>query len=154
MRRIQATDCRTLAFPILQVFAALEDFERYPEWWPAQLKLRVLTISQERIGTRLEIRPSGGRSVVEVANIVPCQRIEVKYVQGVHRGTGIWTFEEAGEGTKVCYRIDLQPQGWMSRLLSSFVQFGWMHSRLMNAVFDGLEEWLSKQQTQDSGLNS
>ncbi len=66
----------------------------------------------------------------------------IRYVEGVHRGTGRWTFEKVAEGTRACYRIDLEPHGWLPRLVSHFLDFSKMHSRSMGQVFDGLATWL------------
>ena len=142
MRRIQVTDCRTLAFPPAQVFAAVADLENYPRWWPAELKVRLLTVTPDGIGSRLEAHPHHSLLVCEVTRIVPNNQIHIRYVEGVQRGTGVWTFEPSDVGTRLCYRVDLEPQGWFPRFLSNFRDFTAMHSRLMERVFDGLEKWL------------
>jgi ribosome-associated toxin RatA of RatAB toxin-antitoxin module len=143
MRRTQATDCRTLRFDLDVVFAAVLDCENYPRWWPANLRVRVLQLTQNALGSRIEIRPRGGRFTCEIAQVVPAREILIEYVDGVHRGTGRWTFEKLAEGTRACYQIDLEPQGWLPRLLSNCMDFGKMHSRSMEQVFDGLESWLT-----------
>jgi ribosome-associated toxin RatA of RatAB toxin-antitoxin module len=142
MRRIQVTDCRTLAFPPTQVFAAVADLENYPRWWPAELKVRVLKLTPNEVGSRLEVHPHRSLLVCEVTRIVVNSEIHIRYVQGVQRGTGVWTFEPSDGGTRLCYRVDLESQGWIPGLLSHFVDFTAMHSRLMEKVFDGLEKWL------------
>jgi len=43
MRRTQATDCRTLPFDVAEVWASFLDFESYPCWWPAEVRVRVLS---------------------------------------------------------------------------------------------------------------
>jgi uncharacterized protein YndB with AHSA1/START domain len=142
MRQTQANDCRTLPFDVAEVFAALLDFENYPRWWPAQLRVRVLKVSPERVGSRIEVRPRGGVFVCEIVQVVPDREILIGYVEGVHMGTGRWRFEKVAEGTCACYQIDLEPHGWLPRLLSNVMNFGKLHSRSMEKVFDGLEGWL------------
>ena len=142
MRRILVTDCRTLAFPPAQVFAAVADLENYPGWWPAELKVRLLTVTPDGIGSRLEAHPYHSLLVCEVTRIVANSHIHIRYVEGVQWGTGVWTVEPSDEGTRLCYRVDLEPQGWFPRLLSNFLDFTAMHSRLMERVFDGLEKRL------------
>src|SRR5262245_51812462 len=142
MRRTQATDCRLLPFDVAEIVAALLDFESYPRWWPAELRVRVLKSTLDRVGCRIEVRPRGGRFICEIGKVVPDQEILIRYVEGVHGGTGRWTFEKLAEGTRTCYQIDLEPQGWLARLLSNWMDFGKMHSRSMAKVFDGLESWL------------
>jgi hypothetical protein len=50
--------------------------------------------------------------------------------------------EKLDDGTRACYQIDLEPQGWFVRLLSNWLDFGKIHSRSMGKVFDGLARWL------------
>jgi hypothetical protein len=82
-----------------------------------------------------------GKTFVQV---IRDREILIKYVDGVHRGTGRWTLEKVADGTRACYQIDLEPHGWFPRLLSNFMDFGKMHSRSMEELFDGLEDWLSR----------
>jgi putative intracellular protease/amidase/ribosome-associated toxin RatA of RatAB toxin-antitoxin module len=145
MRRTKAGDCRTLPFNVAQVYAALLAFESYPRWWPAQLRVRVLKVAPDGAGSRVEVRPRGGRFICEVGQVIPDREILIEYVEGVHRGTGRWTFEKLAEGSRACYRIDLEPQGWLPRLLSNWMNFGKMHSRSMAKVFDGLATWLERE---------
>jgi uncharacterized protein YndB with AHSA1/START domain len=142
MRRTQATDCRTLPFDVAVVFAALLDCASYPSWWPAQLRVRVLETLPGAVGSRIEIRPLGGRFICRIARVEPNREILIDYIEGVHRGTGRWLLEKTAEGTRACYQIDLEPQGWLPRWLSNVLNFGTMHSRSMEKVFDGLEAWL------------
>jgi ribosome-associated toxin RatA of RatAB toxin-antitoxin module len=152
MRRTQATDCRTLPFDVSQAFAALLDCKNYPRWWPGQLRVRVLKTTLDAVGSRIEIRPRGGRFICEIAQVVPNREILIEYVEGVHRGTGRWTFEKLTEGTRACYQIDLEPQGWLPRLLSNWMDFAKIHSRLMEKVFDGLESWLRSRDSSEERL--
>jgi ribosome-associated toxin RatA of RatAB toxin-antitoxin module len=151
MRRTLATDCRMLPFAVAKVYAALLDCESYPRWWPAPLRVRVLKSTPDRVGSRIEIRPFGGRFICKIGKVVPDQEILIRYVDGVHRGEGRWTFEAVAQGTRACYRIDLEPQGWLPRLLSIWMDFGKLHSRSMAKVFDGLEEWLRARRTSAEG---
>ena len=141
MKRTQVTDCRTLSFGLAAVYSAMVDFENYPKWWPTELRLRLLQTTTILMGSRFEVRPRGGSFICEVSQVVPEKEFQIQY-EGLHRGTGIWTFERQGEGTRLCYQIDLEPQGWLPRLLSNFMDFAGMHSRGMERVFDGLEGWL------------
>lgn len=142
MRRTRAKDCRTLPFGPSEVFAALLDCASYPHWWPAELRVRVPRANEGGVGSRIEIRPRGGQFICEVARVIQDREILIEYVEGVHRGTGRWTLEKLDDGTRACYQIDLEPQGWFVRLLSAWMDFGKMHSRSMAKVFDGLEGWL------------
>lgn len=142
MRRTIATDCRTLGFEVAEVFTVLLDLDNYPRWWPAHLRVRVIPPASAAANRRIEVRPLGGRFFCEIDSVDPNREIVIHYIEGVHRGEGKWTFEQTPGGTRVCYRIDLEPQGWLPRLLSNFMNFGTMHSRSMEELFDRLEGWL------------
>ncbi len=142
MRRIRANDCRTLPFSAEQVREAVLDFDNYHRWWPRKLRMQVLRNTPNHLGSQIEVRPTGGWFVCEIAAVAE-QQIVIDYVAGLHRGRGVWSFEKTAEGVRVCYEIDLEPQGWLPRLLSHVMDFGRMHSNQMEQVFDGLERWLS-----------
>jgi ribosome-associated toxin RatA of RatAB toxin-antitoxin module len=136
------------------VFAAVLDCESYPRWWPAQLRVQILRVTPDRVGSQIEIQPRGGRFVCEIARVAPDREIEIEYVEGVHRGAGRWTFEKLSDSTRACYEIDLEPQGWLPRLLSNWMDFSELHSRSMAKVFDGLEEWLRARNASAEGPKS
>lgn len=147
VRRVHSDDCRTLPFSASEVFNAILDFQRYPEWWPKQLRIRVLRTTTDFLGSQIEVRPMGGRFTCEVVGIERNRIIQIAYVDGLHRGVGVWKFEADGDGTAVSYRIDLEPQGWLPRLLSHVMDFGRIHSNEMQQVFDGMEKWLKGQRS-------
>lgn len=144
MRRTQVTDCRVFSFDAACVFAALIDFESYPKWWPGELRLKVLSVTADLVGSRFEVRPRGGSFVCEVVTLDDLRELQIRYVDGLHRGTGLWTLRPHEYGTQVCYQIDLEPQGFVPRLLSNVIDFASIHSKGMEKVFDGLQQWLSK----------
>jgi uncharacterized protein YndB with AHSA1/START domain len=144
MKPTQVTDCRSMPFDLATVFGALVDFDNYPKWWPPELRLRVLKTTTKLVGSRFEVRPRGGSFVCEVARVVSEKEILIRYAEGLHRGTGRWTFERQDGGTGLSYQIDLEPQGWLPRLLSNFMNFAGMHSRGMERLFNGLQEWLDR----------
>lgn len=139
MRRTKADDSRTLPFPPERVWAALTDFENDPKWWPADLRLRVLRVTDELVGSCFEIRPRGGSFVSEVEKVDHGREMLIRYVAGVHRGTGLWTLVPAEGGTLVRYAVDLEPQDWLIQLLSRLIDFDKVHSRAVQKLFDGLE---------------
>lgn len=139
MRQTKADDFRKLPFPPERVWAALTDLENYPKWWPVDLRLRVLRVADGLVGSRFEVRPRGGSFVCEVEKVDPGRELLIRYAAGVHRGTGLWTLEPAEGGTLLRYAVDLEPQGWLVRLLSNVLDFGKIHSRAMQRLFDGLE---------------
>ena len=144
MRRTQVMDCRVFSFDAACVYAALIDFGSYPKWWPSELRLKVLRVTNDLTGSRFEMRPRGGSFVCDVVALDDQRELQIRYVDGLHRGTGLWTLRPHKHGTLVCYQIDLEPQGFVPRLLSNVIDFASIHSRGMEKVFDGLQQWLSK----------
>lgn len=143
MRRTQVTDCRVLPFAVPRVYTALIAFADYTEWWPAELRLKILNVAPDHIGSRFEVRPRGGSFVCEVVGLVEDTEVQIRYVDGLHRGTGLWTLKPHELGTQLCYKIDLEPQGCVPRLLSNVMNFAAIHSKGMEKLFDGLQHWLS-----------
>jgi uncharacterized protein YndB with AHSA1/START domain len=139
MRRTKADDSRTLPFPPERVWTVLADFASYTLWWPAEVRLRVLDVTPGLVGSRFEVRPLGGSFACEVESCRPGRQMVVAYVEGVHRGKGVWNLEATEGGTLVRYAVDLEPHGWLVRLLSNVLDFGKLHSRAMERVFAGLE---------------
>jgi ribosome-associated toxin RatA of RatAB toxin-antitoxin module len=144
MKPIRANDCRTVPFNVAEVFQAVLDFSSYARWWPPQLRMRVLRMTPDFVGSQVEVRPRGGRFVCEITQVIPEREIGIRYVDGLHRGIGTWSFDQQSQGTRICYQIDLESQGWLLRSLSHVMDFGRLHSQQMEQVFDGLETWLAK----------
>lgn len=143
MKRTKVTDSQEFAFPSDQIFRLLVDFSRYPEWWPKELKVEVLKVSPSWVGSRIKIQPYGSWFVCEVISLIPNQEMLMHYVDGLHRGTGLWKLEEIPIGTRLNYTVDLEPQGVVPRLLSHVMDFAAWHSRGMQGVFSGLQKEVS-----------
>jgi ribosome-associated toxin RatA of RatAB toxin-antitoxin module len=99
MREIQRS--ALVPYTPAQMFALVDDFERYSEFLPwvsaAQLLERT---DSERIG-RLEMSRAGLREQFTTRNIVaPPGRLEMKLLDGPFRVLeGVWTFDALGEET-------------------------------------------------------
>jgi hypothetical protein len=116
----------------------------FSDWWPDELRLRVLRVTPELVSSRFEIRPRGASFVCEVGRVDPSREMLIRYVKGAHRGTGLWTLEAVEGGTRACYAVDLEPHGWLVPLLSNFLDLGRMHSESMVRLFDGFHERLRR----------
>ncbi len=79
------------------------------------VRVWVLQTTTEVVGTHFAVRPRGGSFICEVAQVIPEKELLIRYVDGLHLGTGLWTFERQGDRTTLCYKIDLEPQGWLPR---------------------------------------
>ena len=132
-RRIQAEDMVDVAGSPDAVFAVLWDVARYPDWWPAALRVRHIG------GGEVEVRPRASRFRCRLGDAEPPYWLTVQYVDGPQRGEGIWTLQALPHGaTRVCYRIDLEPHGLIARLLSYAMDFAAIHSRQMRPVLAAL----------------
>lgn len=69
-------------------------------------------------------------------------RVATDYVEGAHRGAGVWTMERAEGGTRLSYSVDLEPYGLLARLLSNFLDYRRLHSAGMREIFRNLESYL------------
>lgn len=144
MSPIHAADSMFVPAPSERVLAALLAVERYPLWWPAALRVRVVSPPPHGLGSIVEVRVLGSRFRCRIAAVEPPSRLTVVYVAGLHRGHGLWTLEPQQGGTKVTYAVDLVPHGLMAKLLSHVVDFATLHSRQMQGVFGGLTRHLSR----------
>ena len=132
-RRIFAEDTIDVAGSPAAVFAVLADVAHYPDWWPAELRIRHLG------GGEVEVRPRASRFCCRLGDGEPPYWLTVHYVDGPQRGDGIWTLQALPHGaTRVSYRIDLEPHGLIARLLSVWMDFPAIHSRQMRPVLEAL----------------
>lgn len=146
MRRIISEDSYKLTHSAEEVFEAVSDVRVYKDWWSSNVKIKVLNVTDERTGSRVEIRASGGWFRCEITEVKKPSEVRVKYYEGVQIGEGIWKIEKDDDGyTVLSYSIDLEPNGLMPRLLSNFINFSKIHSKAMKGMFAGLERYLSQE---------
>lgn len=137
---IRAEDGATLPCPPADVWAVLADVASYPRWWPPSLHVRVAPDGE------VEIRPRGGRPFrCRVASADPPRELRMRYAGGFIEGTGVWRLADAeGGGTRVTYTVDVVAHGRLVAFLARFLDYGRMHSRLMEDVFRHLGEDLDR----------
>ncbi len=144
MRRIQAEDAAVIAGAPKQIWQAISDFSLYEEWWPLSVKIDVRRNTSELVGSKVQLRPFGGRAFVcEVESIWEGSELRLRY-SGVYRGTGVWTIVEGAGNCRVTYRVDLEIADPLMRLLSYIVSIPRLHSKLMKEVFAGLAGYLAR----------
>lgn len=91
------------------------------------------------VGAELEIRPVAGRPFrCRVTSISPPSRMEMQYFGGFVEGTGVWLVEPEMDGTRLTYSIDTKASGMLVAVLGRILDLGTVHSKQMQAVFDGL----------------
>ena len=144
MRNIQTSNSKILPHPAMQIWKVITDLSSYSAWWPSSIKIKTLHLSNELIGSRIEVRPYGGQPFCcEVSSINDSKELTLKY-SGIYSGTGKWTISEINGESCVTYKIELKIQNTMVRLLSFVLPVASIHSKLMEEVLTGLGRYLGK----------
>jgi ribosome-associated toxin RatA of RatAB toxin-antitoxin module len=105
-----------------QMFALVQDIERYPEFVPWVAGATVLSRSAAEVVGRLEMQRAGFRETFTTRNVLhPPQRMELKLVQGPFKSLdGQWTFEPiADRGTRIQLRMRFEFANPVAALLLS-----------------------------------
>jgi ribosome-associated toxin RatA of RatAB toxin-antitoxin module len=103
-----------------QMFALVEDFERYPDFVPWVVGAQVLERSPEEVVGRLEMQRSGVRETFTTRNkLRPPREIELALVDGPFKAlSGLWTFDPiADRGAKVSLTIKFEFSNPLADLL-------------------------------------
>lgn len=139
-RQITAIDEAILAFPPQAVHAVLADLGRYHEWWGAPFKFQTLQDAHGAPGTRVHIQHDMVHWDATVTH-VDSERIVIQY-EGSWTGDTRWHVTPCQEGTRVIYRIDLDPTKMWLKLLARSMDLKRRHSHLMMDVFQHLRDRL------------
>jgi ribosome-associated toxin RatA of RatAB toxin-antitoxin module len=106
-----------------QMFALVEDIERYPQFLPWVAAAQLLERTPQAIVGRLEMHRAGMREIVTTRNVLtPPREITLALVAGPFKTLeGRWTFEPIGEdrGTRVALSIRFEFANSMLNLLLS-----------------------------------
>lgn len=144
MRNIQTTNSKILPHSAIQIWKVITDLSSYSAWWPSSIKIKTLHLSNELIGSCIEVRPYGGQAFrCEISSINDSKELTLKY-SGIYSGTGKWTISEINGQSCVTYKIELKIQSTMIRLLSFLLPVASIHSKLMEEVLTGLGQYLGK----------
>lgn len=145
MRRITVTDTTELPYSPRAVWKALVDFPASPAWWRPNVVVTVRKFEPTIVGTVCQVRPYGGLGFLcRVTSVTPESEMRMEYFDGIYRGVGIWRLMPLGEGTRLSYEIDLEIKSRFMRLLSYVLDFGAIHSRLMQQVFGNLKQHIAR----------
>jgi hypothetical protein len=139
-----------LAAPRARVWAIIHGVEAWPGWWPHVTAVRPIAPGDaDGLGAVHEFvwRTALPYRIVLRMRVVaadPLVRIE-GVAAGDLEGRGIWTFEDAPEGTLVRYRWCVRTEKpWMkatARLL--YRLFAWNHGKVMEGGRIGIERLLA-----------
>lgn len=145
MDRIQASDSRVLPFAAEKIMPVLLDATTYPRWWPAAITFTLLKQVPGGVGSEFEIKPYGTHAFrCRIEKIDGLKRIDTRYYEGVYLGTGYWSLEPEGGGTRLGYTVDLEIKSFAVKMMARMMDVGKLHSKLMDEVFTGLEKVLKE----------
>lgn len=149
MREVDVTDEAIISADPQTVFQALIDLASgRAQWWLPDLDaVPHGSTAADRVGALTDVtvhRPSTPRFTARTVEAVPGRTLKTEYVAGDIRGEGIWTLEPVGDRTRVRFRWHVRPHRRMFRLLAPFVDFGRMHSQVMQIGFGRLNEYLQQ----------
>jgi carbon monoxide dehydrogenase subunit G len=109
-----------LQAPIDQVWAAISDLERLPDWYPAIQEVQTLAAGDpDGIGSRVRYQIKGRLPMrlafeATITRVVPPRELELR-AEGELAGTGRWELEQQGEVTSVRYIWDVRTtKAWMN----------------------------------------
>lgn len=102
-------------------------------------------IPPNRVGGLFDVtvhRFATPRSIARTTEVTEDKLWRVEYIGGDVRGEGLWTFEPVEGKTRVSFRYRVRPKRWLFRLLAPFVDFGKLHSGVMQAFFAELDRFV------------
>jgi ribosome-associated toxin RatA of RatAB toxin-antitoxin module len=135
---IRAVDAALVPALPDDVWRVVADVRAYPTWYPRSIATRVERAA-ELIGTRVTIRPWGGRAFTcRVVEAHPLRSLAFEYDGEFIRGHGTWRLEPAEEGTRVSYVLDAAAVGWAAALAGRVLPLGRVHSFAMRAILRAL----------------
>ena len=142
MNQLSSKNKTTLPFSSSGIWNIITDINSYPEWWPTSVKIKVLDLSDNLIGSVIKIKPYGGLGFnCEISEAVENKRLILKY-SGIYSGTGIWNIIEGSGMSTVTYEINLKIESLFIRMLSVFLPIDKIHFNLMNDVLSALQNRL------------
>jgi hypothetical protein len=137
-RQIAAIDEAILGYAPDRVWAVIADVGRYREWCAPPLQVETLE-DAHGIGSRIRI--SNGRLTQWVATLTHLDpdRVVLKY-EGAWNGEARWTVSPCQDGTRLVFRIDLDPGSLWLKVLARTRDPRRRHSQQMIKIFGQLRK--------------
>ena len=126
-----------VAAPASDVYAAISDVERYPEWWPEVARVERLPSDAGRV--RFREHMSGGPVIMEVDEAIASTRFVTRIADPDQPFGGTWTFElmPTAGGTHVTITERGEVYNPIFRFVSRFI-FG--HTGTMESCLRALDK--------------
>ncbi len=142
---ICVSDSEIFGFEQEVLWKVLSDVENYEKWWPPNLKVCVLKMTTEVVGSEFRIWPKFGRPFFcRFVKLTHPSNLVIEYFNGFVKGRGEWVLEQRGDGCLVTYNLDVRADGLIVSLLGRMGLLDNFHSRPMKDVFKCLERECSR----------
>ncbi len=109
-----------------QIYALVDDIERYPEFLPWCAGARELSRDADAVVAELQLRRGGLTGAFTTRNTLrPSQRIDLALVDGPFRHlAGVWTFDDigGGAGCRVSLDLEFEAAGLVARPIAMLLQ--------------------------------
>jgi hypothetical protein len=139
-RTIAAIDEAILPYPPAEVRRIIGDLAHYGDWWGPPYRFDVVDDRQGAVGTK--VRMSNGSFLLWTASVTESdpERVLLALDQGAWKGEARWSVSECQEGTRLIFRIDVDPRPFWLRQLSRWMDFKRRHSLQMFKIFKRLRD--------------
>ena len=139
-RTIAAIDEVILPYPPAEVRHVIGDLAHYQDWWGPPYRFEVVENRDGDVGTA--VRMSNGSFLLWTATISEADvaRVLLRLDQGAWTGEARWSVSACQEGTRLIFRIDVDPRPLWLRLLARSMDFKRRHSQMMFTVFGRLRQ--------------
>jgi uncharacterized protein YndB with AHSA1/START domain len=145
-RTIAAIDEVILPHPPADVRRMVGDLAHYQEWWGPPYRFE--TVTNQGGGPGTSVRMSNGSFLLWTATVTEADadRVLLTLDKGAWVGEARWAVSPCQEGTRLIFRIDVDPRPFWLRLLSRSMDFKRRHSMAMLKVFTRLRERMDADQ--------
>ncbi|HEX7078360.1 MAG TPA: SRPBCC family protein [Candidatus Eisenbacteria bacterium] len=144
---IRAADGAVLSFLREDVWRVVADVRAYPIWFPRSIRARVER-ADELIGTRVNLKPWGGRAFTcRVVEVHPLRGMVFEYDGGFIQGRGEWSLEPVERGTRVSYALDAVAVGRLAAIAERMISLSRVHSAAMQGVLGALGREVARRAT-------
>ena len=139
-RTIAAIDEVILPYRPADVRRVVGDLAHYQDWWGAPYRFETLANTDGGVGT--SVRMSNGSFLLWTATVTEADadRVLLTLEKGAWVGEARWGVSPCQEGTRLIFRIDVDPNPLWLRLLARSMDFKRRHSLAMVKVFKRLRE--------------
>jgi hypothetical protein len=153
-RTIAAIDEAILPYPPADVRRIIGDLAHYGQWWGPPYRFETLDDRQGAVGT--SVRMSNGSFLLWTATITEAdpERVLLALDKGAWKGEARWSVSECQEGTRLIFRIDVDPHPVWLRLLSRWIDFKRRHSLQMFKIFKLLRDDMDARHARQSQQTS